>query len=157
MRHRLGWTWPIRVVRGHNSPVDVGPGSLPAEVSSFVGRAEDRARCADLLAASRLLCLTGVGGAGKSRLARQVARDVADRFPDGVGWADLEPCADVEAIVSRIAAVGPQARDVADVDSLVAALAPRTALLVLDGCEHLAEALQDVVVPLLRGARVSRN
>jgi predicted ATPase len=139
----------------HTARVDAvlaGRSNLPAEVSSFVGRDADRARCAELLAASRLLCLTGFGGAGKSRLARQVARDVAERFADGLLWADLESCADLRAVVSLLAAALPETAEAAGVGGLVAALAPRTVLLVLDGCEHLVDVLPELVVALLRGA-----
>ena len=87
---------------GHTSRVgqhDAGPGSpgarlavrsnLPAEISSFVGRAGDLARCADLLREGRLLTLTGAGGAGKTRLALRLAGTLAAGFPGGVWWVDL--------------------------------------------------------------------
>jgi predicted ATPase/DNA-binding CsgD family transcriptional regulator len=131
--------------------VPIGHSNLPAEVSSFIGRGADRARCAELLALSRLVCLTGVGGSGKSRLARQVARDIACRFPDGLRWADLEPCNDATTVVSLLAAALPDGVTTG-IDGLVAALATRTVLLVLDGCEHLGDVLPDLVVALLRGA-----
>jgi hypothetical protein len=59
--------------------------NLPAEISSFVGRAEDLARCADLLREGRLLTLTGAGGSGKTRLALRLAATLTARFPDGSG------------------------------------------------------------------------
>jgi non-specific serine/threonine protein kinase len=60
-------------------------GNLPAEISSFVGRSGDLARCADLLRRGRLLTLTGAGGVGKTRLALRLAATLAARFSGGSG------------------------------------------------------------------------
>ena len=63
------------------------PGSLhgfPASLTSFVGRAQATAEIAAQLAEYRLVTLAGPGGAGKTRLAGEVARRVAGRFADGV-------------------------------------------------------------------------
>ena len=59
------------------------PSNLPAELSTFVGRAGDLERGARLLGESRLVTFTGAGGCGKTRLARQVAVRVAELFPGG--------------------------------------------------------------------------
>src|SRR5689334_5242975 len=58
---------------------------LPAPRTPLIGRYEERGELARALEAARLVTLTGVGGTGKTRLAVQVAADVADRYPDGVG------------------------------------------------------------------------
>ena len=76
------------------------PSNLPAELSTFVGRADDLERGARLLGESRLVTFTGAGGCGKTRLARQVAARVAERFPGGVWWVELASLAD-GALVSR--------------------------------------------------------
>src|ERR1700683_3096970 len=65
------------------------PGNLPAELSTFVGRADDLDRGARLLGGSRLVTFTGAGGCGKTRLARQVAARLAGRFPGGLWWVEL--------------------------------------------------------------------
>src|SRR5262245_45162190 len=57
---------------------------LPAPTTSFVGRERELGELVDVLAARRLITLTGVGGSGKTRLALEIARRVADRHRDGV-------------------------------------------------------------------------
>jgi hypothetical protein len=51
------------------------PGNLPVQVTGFVGRDQDLGECAEALATSRVVTVTGVGGVGKTRLALQVAAD----------------------------------------------------------------------------------
>ena len=63
---------------------------LPVGVAAFVGRERERAKVADLVADARVVTLTGSGGCGKTRLAMEVAGDVASRFSDGVVWIDLQ-------------------------------------------------------------------
>jgi serine/threonine protein kinase len=65
------------------------PGPLPRPWTSFVGRSELSAHAAQCVMDHPLVTLTGFGGCGKTRLALQVAEDVADRFRDGVSWIDL--------------------------------------------------------------------
>ena len=64
------------------------PNNLPAQLSSFVGRERQLAELRRLLRKSRLITLTGPGGAGKTRLALRLAGDVMDRHPDGV-WLEF--------------------------------------------------------------------
>ncbi|WP_165491695.1 AfsR/SARP family transcriptional regulator [Egibacter rhizosphaerae] len=128
-------------------------GNLPRPVTSFVGRQHETEAVRRLLDRGRLVTLTGVGGVGKTRLALQAAATVADRYPDGVWWCDLAP-ADAGAVghtVATVLGVHQQAhRDVAD--SLVAALAGKRLLLVLDNCEHVVEATARLAEHLLRNA-----
>ncbi len=64
---------------------------FPAALTSFVGRANVVDEIADHLSQYRLVTVTGPGGAGKTRLAGEVARQVAGRFADGVWLAELAP------------------------------------------------------------------
>ncbi|MGW2276070.1 BTAD domain-containing putative transcriptional regulator [Streptomyces yangpuensis] len=118
--------------------------NLRAGLASFVGRDDDLARIASLVSAFRLTTLTGPGGAGKTRLAVQSARPLLDRFPDGIWLVELAPLSTdadlVPAVLNALALRehGPAAGD--PLDRLTAALRTRTALLVLDNCEHLIEA-----------------
>ena len=65
--------------------------NLPAQLTSFVGRESELAEVRALVAQSRLVTLTGVGGVGKTRLALEVAVAVRDRFDDGVWLVELAP------------------------------------------------------------------
>ena len=66
---------------------------FPAALTSFVGRAEAVSEVAGLLGRYRLVTVTGPGGAGKTRLAGEVAGRVAGRFADGVWLAELASAA----------------------------------------------------------------
>jgi len=77
---------------------------LPAAVTSFIGREEAVREVAGLLGEYRLVTVTGPGGAGKTRLAGEVARAVASRFADGVWLAELAPVADPALIPAVVAA-----------------------------------------------------
>ena len=72
------------------------PGNLPAQVSSFIGRAAEAAAVIAALSESRSMTITGVGGVGKTRLALQVAADVLPSYRDGVWLIELAPLRDPE-------------------------------------------------------------
>ncbi len=130
------------------------PSNLPAELSTFVGRADDLERGARLLGESRLVTFTGAGGCGKTRLARQVAARVAERFPGGVWWVELAPLADGALLTDRVArTLGLQA---GEIGAVVDYLADSAALLLLDNCEHIVEGVAEFVTAVLRGAGLIR-
>lgn len=123
--------------------------NLPAVRTSFVGREDELRELSDLLADHRLVTLTGVGGAGKTRLAQALARRHLDDFPDGVHLVDLAPVTDPAMVTSAIAlAFGLRAQADPE-DALRDALRHRTTLCLLDNCEHLADRVADVVDLLL--------
>jgi predicted ATPase len=70
---------------------DVSSGSLPRPLTSFIGREHELAQARRLLAASRLVTLTGPGGSGKTRLGIALAIEVAGDYPDGVFFVPLAP------------------------------------------------------------------
>lgn len=127
--------------------------NLPAALTSFVGRRRDVAALKERLAETRLLTLTGVGGIGKSRLAREVAQAVLDQDEDEVWLVELASIADPALLAGAVAAV-LGVRDGGErplVETLVESLGERQVLLLLDNCEHLAEAAAVLAHTLLRG------
>jgi DNA-binding SARP family transcriptional activator len=134
-------------------PRDVRRHNLAPALTSFVGREREMADVRRLLSRGRLLTLTGVGGAGKTRLAEEVARRLVDAYPDGVWVADLVPVADPRLVADTVAAalgLDPAASD-DPLRTLVTGLAPRTLLLVLDNCEHLLAACAELATAVRRG------
>ncbi|PFG93090.1 non-specific serine/threonine protein kinase [Saccharopolyspora erythraea NRRL 2338] len=127
-------------------------GRLPDDLTSFVGRRGASAQVKKLLATSRLVTLTGVGGVGKSRLAVHVARGLRRAFPDGVWLVELarvtEPGLLDRAVVADLNLGDPPA----GLDALVARLTGRRMLIVLDGCEHLLDECGPLVGAILSGA-----
>jgi non-specific serine/threonine protein kinase len=142
-------------VVGGEAGMTVTVGNLPAEVSSFVDRRRERAELKRLLAASRLVTVTGVGGVGKTRTALRVAAEARGAFPDGVWWTDLSALADGALLAQAVAAaLGAQSRTTRPYrDVLAEYLAGRRLLLVLDTCEHLLDACAELVSALLPAAR----
>src|SRR5207248_1673752 len=122
------------------------PTNLPARRSALIGRERDVAAVRDLVLGSegRLVTLTGAGGAGKTSLALQVARDLAPaaEFADGAWLVELAPLADPGLVPQAVAtALGVQTgASNSPEQALVAWLRARQLLLVLDNCEHLVDA-----------------
>ena len=115
---------------------------LPARMTSFVGRDAELADIERRLAASRLVTLTGPGGAGKTSLATECARALADRFRDGAWFVALDAISDPDVVASAIAsALGlREAGDRPADEQLRDNLAHRELLLVLDNFEQLLPA-----------------
>jgi predicted ATPase/DNA-binding CsgD family transcriptional regulator/Tfp pilus assembly protein PilF len=124
---------------------------LPSEPNSFVGRARDLADLAMLLADVRMLTLCGPGGVGKTRLAGRLAAQLTDRFAGGAWLVELADAADPALVAVRVAAVLGirEEPDRPVIETLADALRQRQVLIVLDTCEHLVEAIADLVHRLL--------
>src|SRR3982074_2715144 len=131
--------------------VNAGLGSLPAEVTSFVGRREATAEVKRALSTSRLVTLTGVGGTGKSRLALHVARDLRRAFSDGVCLVELAKLQDPSLLGDTVAtALGLSNLSNRDpVTVLASYLADRQLLLMLDNCEPMSAEGAHLVATLL--------
>lgn len=116
--------------------------NLTPALTSFVGREREIADINRLLERGGLVTLTGVGGAGKTRLAEEAARRLLDQYADGVWIADLVPVADPHLVADTVtAALGLEPAAGSDsLRALITRLAPRNLLLVLDSCEHLLTA-----------------
>jgi len=127
--------------------------NLPAQVSSFVGREGELAALRALVRGSRLVTLTGAGGAGKTRLGLQVAAGLLDGTGDGVWFADLAPLRDPDLVAVTMADVlGVRQEPGRPVlDTLVEAVGQGHLLVVLDNCEHVIGACAKLADALLRG------
>jgi predicted ATPase/DNA-binding CsgD family transcriptional regulator len=152
-RDRLMAAVPSR--RSPTPPVPLEPRpatTLPAALTSFVGRERELAEVGGLLGRTRLLTLTGAGGVGKTRLALEAARAASEGYSDGVWLVELASLTD-PALVPRSVAAALALREQPDrpiLDILLTALATRRLLLVLDNCEHLLDACAALADALLR-------
>jgi non-specific serine/threonine protein kinase len=138
------------VDEGHEAP----PNNLPLQLTSFIGREDDLAKAAKLLARSRLLTLLGVGGIGKSRLSLELAAQVMPEFADGVWLVELATLADKRLVPQAVASVLGVKEAVGRTvgDALVQHLRERQALLILDNCEHLLQGCADLTRQILQAA-----
>jgi predicted ATPase/DNA-binding SARP family transcriptional activator len=130
--------------------------ALPLELTGFFGREDAlEALCASLAPGrERLTTLTGPGGIGKTRLALEAARRLAERYRGEVFFAPLAELGDERLVVNAIAAalrVDPRAPG-DPLDRVAERLRARPALVVLDNCEHLGDAPAQAVRALLERA-----
>ena len=138
-----GYRFTLDVVPVQERATPSGPEhNLPQQLTSFIGRGTESAQIAQLLAANRLVTLTGAGGCGKTRRALHVAGTLLDRHPDGLRLVELAPLSDSTLIVPALAralAVQEQAgKDLAE--TVVEWLESRQQLLLLDNAEHVLDA-----------------
>ncbi len=117
------------------------PASLPAATSTFVGRETELARLRDLLGgrSARLVTVAGPGGSGKTRLAVEAARSVADRFEDGPLFVDLTEEREADAAFGAVARAVPTAGAVPGTprERVEQTVGEREVLLVLDNVEQV--------------------
>ena len=130
------------------------PSNLPGDVTTFVGREDERAAVRDDLEGSRIVTLTGPGGTGKTRLAVAAARDARDRFPHGVWLIELAAIRD-PSLLEPVIAAALGVRESADRpvgDALRVYLREGTALLLLDNLEQLLPEAARTVARIVRDA-----
>lgn len=131
--------------------LDAVRNNLPLQLTSFVGRGAELAEMDELLRASRLVTLTGVGGTGKTRLAYQLAADASHAFPDGVWVAELASLTDPDLVANELATemgLRPQPGESIG-QTLVSVIGQQTVLVILDNCEHLLDAVAELASDLL--------
>ncbi|MFA1544316.1 BTAD domain-containing putative transcriptional regulator [Actinomadura monticuli] len=140
--------------------------NLPAQLTSFVGREEESRRVGKLLRETRLVTLTGPGGAGKTRLAGESAAALVEEMPDGVWFVPLAPVGDpgdvAQAVLSALGVPetvrpGETRVIVRPLERLTDFLAAKRMVVVLDNCEHLLDAvaaLVDRVLTQAQGVRI---
>lgn len=131
--------------------------TLPVPTSSFVGRHAELDALAATIAVARIVTLCGPGGAGKTRLALELAPLVASSFPDGIRFCDLSAFhrpAEVVRVISAAVGVrdfGPRAVGDRLLDQIIEKIHDQRLLLVIDNCEHMLGS----VAPLIE--RVARH
>jgi non-specific serine/threonine protein kinase len=124
---------------------------LPVHLTHFVGRDQELDDLTRLVPSARLLTLTGAGGSGKTRLAREAALRLAGEY-GRVGWVDLASISDPDLVAQEIARALhlPERAEASPRDVVIGAICEVRTLLILDNCEHLVDACAEVAEALLR-------
>ncbi|MDT5365670.1 MAG: hypothetical protein QOC62_101 [Mycobacterium sp.] len=125
--------------------------NLPAQLTNFIGRHTVMVDVGRSLVDNRLVTLTGAGGAGKTRLAVEVAAQLVPEFDDGLWYVDLAPITDPAVVAGTVArTLGlPDQPGRSPMDTVLRFIADRNVLLVLDNCEHLLDSCGELAVALL--------
>ena len=135
-----------------------GRGNLPVQLTSFVGREDEIDSLVGQIKQHHLLTLTGVGGAGKTRLAQEVAAAVQNDFADGAWWVELAALTEPALLAQTITQVMrlPEQPERTHTAVLLDYFETRQLLLILDNCEHLIGACAELVHTLLRACPLLR-
>src|SRR5882672_7793134 len=146
------FTLPVTKGDGGANRASRSKHNLPYQLTSFIGREQEIAQLEELVTAHRLVTLTGAGGAGKTRLAIEVASRLIDAFPDGVWLVELAALSDPglvpQAVAQALEVKEQPARPV--METLCDYLSSKKLLLVLDNVEHLLEACVHLVDEIVR-------
>jgi class 3 adenylate cyclase len=144
--------------------LDARPNNLPIELTSFIGRDREKTEVGRLLFSTHLVTLTGSGGAGKTRLALQVAAELLDQYSDGVWFVELAALSDPSLVPTAVATIlnvqEPRGSQLPIIEILVDFLRSKSILLVVDNCEHLLPAcagLSDRLPSVVSGPADARD
>ena len=130
--------------------------NLPVQRTELFGREDEIVELTSLLRGERLVTLTGVGGAGKTRLALAVAAELIDDFGEGVFFVSLAAVSDPGSVGSVVAEAAGYTASSTDIDSVAAFLGTRDLLMVIDNCEHLVDDVADLVDATLGSGSAGR-
>jgi predicted ATPase/class 3 adenylate cyclase/DNA-binding CsgD family transcriptional regulator len=124
---------------------------LPLQPTSFVGRQAEINDVRQILAENQLITLTGAGGVGKTRLAVQIATEVANEYGEGIWYVDLAPITNPDVVPGAVMrALGlPDQPERSPMDALLGFIGDRRMLVVLDNCEHLLDSCATLVGAVL--------
>ncbi len=146
------FTLPVTKDDGEANRASKPKHNLPYQLTSFVGRQQEIAQLEELVTTNRLVTLTGAGGAGKTRLAIEVASRLTDAFADGVWLVELAALSDQrlvpQALAKALEVKEQPARPL--IETLGDYLASKKLLLVLDNVEHLLEGCAHLVDEIAR-------
>jgi ATP-dependent Clp protease ATP-binding subunit ClpA len=125
--------------------------NLPNSTTSFIGREKEMKEVRDLFQKSRIVTLTGAGGCGKTRLAREIASMLVEEYKDGVWFIDLSPITDPNFVSKEISDVLSikEEPDKPIVDTLIENIKEKSLLILLDNCEHLIQECAEIAHKLL--------
>jgi predicted ATPase len=122
------------------------------ELTSFVGREDEISEVCGAAREARLVTLLGPAGVGKTRLAIEVAQKLAEQEFDALYFVDLAPVSD-PYLVEQAVIVGLGGRQRADrtpLQTIISVLGDGRALVLLDNCEHVVDAVSRLVDAMLR-------
>ena len=138
----------------HGAPVPPPDPTLPAAMQTLIGRESLLERLAAALREHRLITLVGPGGVGKTSVGLELARRIADRYPDGVKLVELVAVGDEDATLEAVAtAIDVHFRRGSSIgDAIIETLRLRRSLVVLDNCEHLVEPVASLAGRIVREA-----
>ena len=123
-------------------PSTLKSSNLGYERTKLIGREQDLVRCIDAMETYRLVTLLGIGGTGKTRLAKAVGRSVQEKYPDGVWFVDLVPVSDgpgIDTAMASVMGVGVTGRE--SRAQIAQTIRDKNVLFILDSCEHIEDAV----------------
>ncbi|HET7376330.1 MAG TPA: adenylate/guanylate cyclase domain-containing protein, partial [Anaerolineae bacterium] len=132
--------------------------NLPVQLTSFIGRNKEIDEVKQLVAAHRIVTLTGTGGAGKTRLSLQVGAECLNEFSNGVWLAELAPVTDPTLVPQTLISIFNLRQDShrTALEILIEYLRTKTLLILLDNCEHLIDACAKISEALLQACPTLR-
>jgi predicted ATPase/DNA-binding winged helix-turn-helix (wHTH) protein len=146
------FTQPVNKGDGEANRAARAKHNLPYQLTSFIGREQEIAQLVELVTTHRLVTLTGAGGAGKTRLAIEVASRLIDAFPDGVWLVELAALSDPRLVPQAVAqALAIKEQPGKSRSEIVSRwLESKRVLLVLDNAEHVIEECARLLDEILR-------
>ena len=141
-------SFPLASTPLSNKPIT----NLPAPITTFIGREIEQSEVIRLITKHRLVTLTGSGGVGKTRLSIKVGEQVLESYAAGVWLLELASLNDPLLLPQTASTLFglPTQSDIPYIDLIINFLRPKTAMLILDNCEHLIDGCAHFTDTLLR-------
>ncbi len=141
---------PLSRVDDHSSAqddiaIDYPHANLPGRLSRIVGRTDDVDELSAQLLAKRFVTIVGTGGVGKTTIAIETGHGLLKAFAGAVHLVDLGALSDPALVATTVASMLGLSRESNDaIPALIAYLAKKRTLLILDTCEHVIEAAAEL-------------